>query len=89
MEFRTNYLREDLLKNMGKDHKEKKVGIEKKTVGEMIDDLITTNIKCFMAQEPGGDLKKAQKLNKRRCQLIIAIDAIVQPNEETRTEKTY
>lgn len=67
------------------------MGIEIKTVGELIDDLITTNLKCYNAQEngPTRDLEKAQKLNKRRCQLIVAIDKILQPDEETRTEKTY
>ena len=64
------------------------MGIETKTLGTLIDELITTNIKCFMAQEPGGDLKKAQQLNKRRCQLIQAIDKVLK-QEGSMTDKTY
>lgn len=65
------------------------MGIEIKTIGTLIDELITTDIKCFMAQEPGGDLKKAQELNKRRNELIQAIDRRLGDGDATPTGKTY
>lgn len=70
-----------------------------KSVGVLIDELITTNIKCFNAQEivmQGGPDQKvaaaatqAQQLNARRCALIRAIDAKLDPTTATPTEKTY
>jgi hypothetical protein len=64
------------------------MGIETKTTGQMIDELITTNIKCFMAQDK-KDYENAQQLNKRRCDLIRAIDATMGQGENTTTGKTY
>lgn len=72
--------------------------ITKKSVSELIDSLSTTIIKCFMAQEKIGssvsvesaeNAIKAQELNKRRCDLMRAIDKELGFAETTVTEKTY
>lgn len=70
-----------------------------KSVGVLIDELITTNIKCFMAQDrlmAASDdaacaeaARQAQQLNARRCALIRAIDAKLDKSTATLTEKTY
>lgn len=76
------------------------MGIETKTIGELIDQLSTTNILCFMEQEkimtaPENSLealgaaKKAQKLNARRNKLIRSIDILLGFGDNTVTEKTY
>lgn len=76
------------------------MGVETKSVGFLIDELITTNLKCYMAQEgiqnKNLSVEKrleaainAQQLNKRRNELIRAIDTILGYNETTVTEKTY
>ena len=74
------------------------MGIELKSIGEMIDQLSVTNIKCFMAQETvmkSADeheiavaSKNAQILNKRRNELINAIDEYMQ-DKNSPTGKTY
>jgi hypothetical protein len=62
------------------------MGIETKTVGALIDELITADIRCWMAQDdimdtslPEAERLKAaetaQKSNARRSSLIRAIDA--------------
>jgi len=72
--------------------------IERKTVGMLIDELITTSMKCWHAQErisAGGTdtevakaAQAAQQLNARRNQLIQAIDQRL--NESgSPTDKTY
>lgn len=74
-------------------------GISEKTLGVLADELSVTNIKCFMAQEdiknkeltPEKQLeaaKKSQELNKRRNELIRAVDSIL-GFENSPTEKTY
>lgn len=70
-----------------------------KSVGVLIDELITTNIKCFMAQDRimaatddstcADAARQAQQLNARRCALIRAIDAKLDSGTATLTEKTY
>lgn len=65
----------------------------------MIDELITTSMKCWYAQETvmqgGSDdkvadaAKKAQQLNKRRNALIRAIDERCGEKDITLTDKTY
>lgn len=70
-----------------------------KSAGVLIDELITTNIKCFMAQDrlmAASDdhacaeaARQAQQLNARRCALIRAIDAKLDPSTATLSEKTY
>jgi hypothetical protein len=64
------------------------MGIETKTIGQLVDELITTNIKCFMAQD-SKDYENAQQLNKRRCNLIRAIDVSTGQGEHSPTGKTY
>lgn len=73
--------------------------VSKKSLGELIDALITTNIKCFGAQEiicnskddleVANSARAAQKLNKRRNDLMRAIDARLGDGEISPTEKTY
>ncbi len=74
--------------------------ITRKTIGELVDGLITTDIKCFMLQESlmkedltaekRSDLAiKIQQLNARRNSLINGIDKMLGQEEFTPTEKTY
>jgi hypothetical protein len=76
------------------------MGIETKTVGVLIDELITTDIKCWFSQESlmnsaisaNDRLNNAintHKLNKRRNELIRAIDTVLGQGENSPTEKTY
>lgn len=70
-----------------------------KSVAVLIDELITTNIKCYMAQENivknTNDLevaesaRLAQTLNKRRCQLIQALDGLLDGENLSITDKSY
>jgi hypothetical protein len=74
------------------------MGIETKSFGTLLDELITTDLKCYMAQETvmhsidehevAEASKKAQVLNKRRNELIIAIDKM-KGDLNSPTEKTY
>lgn len=77
---------------------ETKGDISRKSIGALIDELVTTDIKCFMAQEtvmkrgPAEEVKaaaiKAQETNGRRNELIRAIDSYFgDPNAPT--SKTY
>jgi hypothetical protein len=73
--------------------------VDVKSIGILIDELITTDIKCFMAQEDISSAKddtavadtarKAQQLNARRNQLIRAIDERIGEEVLTVSEKTY
>jgi len=75
------------------------MGIEIKSIGSLIDELITTSMKCWHAQETictekNTDLvafagKAAQKLNRRRNELIQAIDAVLGQSNLSPTVKTY
>lgn len=70
-----------------------------KSLGMLIDELITTNIKCFMQQEVvthSDDTVEiataavlAQQLNARRNQLIRAIDKLLGDSDVSPTAKTY
>lgn len=71
-----------------------------KTPGELIDSLITTDIKCFYEQEkimnsPEGSeevlsaAKKAQELNAKRNKLMRSIDTVLDFEDDMPTEKTY
>ena len=75
-----------------------KIGI--KSLGVLIDELFTTDHKCWEAQDKIMDTSlskeerleasvQAHKLNKRRNQLIRAIDESVGQSETSVTEKTY
>lgn len=72
----------------------------KKTIGELIDALITTNIRCWMAQDSilDEDLPKSERLgaailaqetNARRTQLIRAIDELLGDGDATKFVKSY
>lgn len=74
--------------------------IAKKSIGFLIDELITTDMKCWFAQEmvmSGGGTdseiaeaaKKAQRLNVRRNALIRAIDEKLGETDISATDKTY
>ena len=73
--------------------------ISKKSIGVLIDELITTDLKCWFAQErllSGKDdhevaeaAKDAQKLNSRRNQLIRAIDEALGQGDFTQLRKSY
>lgn len=76
------------------------MGIETKSLGFLVDELITTDIKCFMAQDALMDTNlteeqrlqaaiKTQETNARRNQLIRAIDAMVGQSANSVTDKTY
>ena len=73
--------------------------IGQKSIGFLIDELITTDIKCWFAQETimnSTDEKeqikaavKAQALNARRNALIRAIDERLGEGAISPTDKTY
>jgi len=70
-----------------------------KTIGELIDQLFTTNMRCWVAQDnifdetlsPEKQLeaaKEAQRQNAKRSQLIAAINEVMGQTGFTAT-KTY
>lgn len=72
--------------------------IEIKTLGALIDELCTTSQKLFRNQDLLADLtdeaagklfKETQSLNRRRGELIQAIDRKFGEGESTVTNKTY
>lgn len=70
--------------------------VSKKSIGTLIDELITTSLKCWYAQEDimsGKDVSnsaiKAQRLNARRNALIKAIDKRLGEGDISPTGKTY
>jgi hypothetical protein len=76
------------------------MGIESKTPGMLIDELFSTDQKCWLEQDkimnPNLSIEEhaiaatnAQKLNKRRNSLIQAIDRVLGFDEFTTTGKTY
>ena len=78
------------------------MSISVKSLGTLFDELITTNIKCYMAQEIimakhltdvpdviAKAAKDAQELNARRSQLIRAIDERMGESDITQTAKSY
>jgi hypothetical protein len=67
-----------------------------KSIGMLIDELITTSLKCWYAQEDimndknvADAAKKAQKHNARRNALIQAIDKRLGDGDISPTNKTY
>ena len=71
-----------------------------KTPGELVDQLVTTNLLCFYEQEKIKSstensedaliaAKRTQKLNARRNKLIRSIDFVLDFEEDTPTAKTY
>jgi hypothetical protein len=75
------------------------LNINIKSLGVLIDELFTTDMKCWFAQETvmketniekvANAAKSAQELNKRRNLLIQAIDKICNSENLSPTEKTY
>lgn len=76
------------------------MGLERKSIGFLIDELITTNLKCWFAQEDimNKNLSseqrleaaiRAQEMNNRRNQLIRAIDLLSGDQNISPTMKTY
>lgn len=76
------------------------MNIEQKSLGSLIDELFTTNMKLWYAQEEvmsgnedvsviAAAAKKAQQLNARRTALMRAIDRAVKSTVYGPTEKTY
>ncbi len=74
--------------------------ISRKSIAVMIDELITTNIKCFMEQEKLMNFSlnsverldaavRTQQLNIRRNQLIRALDKEIDEETVSVSEKTY
>ena len=73
--------------------------IDKKSLGTLVDELITTNLKCWFAQETvmketepekiAVAAKLAQSTNARRNALIRAIDERVGEGNLTQLGKTY
>ena len=74
--------------------------IKEKTMGQLIDELITTSMRCWWAQEKIMDKSlsdkerlqaavKAQQQNAKRTELIRAIDAHDNNTEFSNTTKTY
>jgi hypothetical protein len=73
--------------------------IDRKSVGVLIDELITTSMKCWFAQEKvmsstntediAKAAKDAQALNARRNKLITAIDVQMGSKYLSPTGKTY
>lgn len=70
-----------------------------KSIGILIDELITTSMKCWDAQDDvnyhedpelvADAAKKAQEMNARRNQLIRAIDERLGEGNASPTAKTY
>lgn len=74
--------------------------VSRKSIAVLIDELITTDIKCWFAQEEvmnqvedDGKIiqaaKNAQRLNARRNALIRAIDELLGEADISPTEKSY
>ena len=73
--------------------------IGRKSISMLIDELITTNIKCWYAQERlmsstndhdiAKAAKDAQSLNARRNALMRAIDETLGQEDITLTRKSY
>lgn len=76
------------------------MSVKEKSFGEILDSLITTSIRCWMAQEIIMDENRseaerlqgaitAQKSNKKRNELIRAIDEIMGMSDRSPDEKSY
>ena len=76
------------------------MSIANKTPGQLIDELITTDMRCWFAQEDimNPELPeherlqaaiRAQQQNAKRTELIRAIDSMLADTEFSNTTKTY
>jgi len=76
------------------------MSIKEKTVAQLIDELITTSMRCWFAQDKLMDLSlsnedrlsaaiAAQQTNSKRTELIKAIDELLGFGKYTNITKTY
>ncbi len=73
--------------------------IKQKSIGVLIDELITTSMKCWFAQErllagktdkeTADAARDCQALNARRNNLMRAIDEVLGQGSISLTKKTY
>jgi hypothetical protein len=73
--------------------------VSQKSIGELIDQLITTSLQCWHAQEilmqqtddatMAKVARQAQEMNARRNALIRAIDTRLGEADNTQLPKTY
>ena len=91
---------EQFLSWINRVYKHSVASVSEKTPGMLFDELITTDIKCFMAQEDimnpslSSDVQssaahRAQQLNARRNKLIRALDSYFNLEDNSHTAKTY
>ena len=82
--------------------RERIMGVERKTLGMLVDELSIVNLKCFVAidklneytekemkVEAGEQAMLVHKLNQRRNKLIQAIDIRMGDGENSTTDKMY
>lgn len=92
--------KEQFLSWVNRIYKYSVASISEKTPGMIIDELGTTLIKCFMAQEDilnpskttqqqKDAAERAQELNARRNKLIRALDSYFNLEDNSHTSKTY
>lgn len=92
--------REQFLSWINRVYKHSVASISEKTLGMLFDELITTDIKCFMAQEDimnpslsaeiqSDAAHRAQELNARRNKLVRALDSYFNLEDNSHTAKTY
>jgi hypothetical protein len=76
------------------------MNIKEKTVAQLIDELISNNIRCWFSQDKLMDLSlsdeerlssaiTAQQTNAKRTELIRAIDELLGFGKYTNITKTY
>jgi len=74
--------------------------IKEKTLGQLIDELFSTDHRCWEAQDKIMDLSlsveerleaaiRAQQQNAKRTELIRAIDSLFEGTEFSNVTKTY
>jgi hypothetical protein len=76
------------------------MSIKEKTIANLIDELITNNMRCWFAQDKLMDMSLsekerlnaaivAQQTNAKRTELIKAIDELLGFGQYTNVTKTY
>lgn len=92
--------KEEFLSWINRVYKHSVASISEKTPGMLLDELSTTIIKCFLAQEDilnplkskeeqSDAAHRAQELNARRNKLIRALDSYFNLEDNSHTSKTY
>lgn len=75
-------------------------GVDSKSIGELIDSLITTDLRCWFAQERIMDTSltdkerldaaiRAQEMNSRRTNLMMAINQVLGQEDTSLATKSY